>query len=84
MEISDLEAWLTFVFFFILIILSYLADRYKAAQDAKTAPEEKTAEVFIEFQAYEIMNELTAEKMGTASQDQEAVEKRKHMKKIMK
>jgi solute carrier family 8 (sodium/calcium exchanger) len=33
------EAWVTFVFFFILIIMAFAADRYKANQDEKVKSE---------------------------------------------
>lgn len=36
-EIDEREAWLTFTFFFILIALSYAADKCKSIMDAKNA-----------------------------------------------
>jgi len=69
-EISTLEAWSTLFMFFILIGCSFAADKYKAAQDKKNEPPaEVEGDLTCNFQAFEIMDELVKEKLGTASND---------------
>lgn len=53
------EAWVTFGAFWVLVIACYLADRYKARQDANK--EEKPIELF-EYQAVDFYRTLLAEK----------------------
>lgn len=36
-EVTPVEAWLTLVFFFVLIGLSFAADKYKGMKDAKNS-----------------------------------------------
>lgn len=56
------EAWVTFGSFLVLVIVAYMADRYKAAQEeAKKKPGEADAEIF-EYNAMEIYKTLVAEK----------------------
>ena len=61
-EVTMVEAWLTLIYFFILIGLSYGADVYKASQSQKE--EEEANKPVIEYQAVEIYRELIAEKNG--------------------
>ena len=61
--VTPVEAWLTFFFFFLLIGMSYGADRYKASKEDKGDElADDQAETYIEFKAIEIMKELGAEK----------------------
>lgn len=83
--VTPVEAWLTFVFFFILIGLSFGADKYKASKEKKD--DELVGdgmEHYVEFKAHEIIKELGAEKLGNASMKKEDVEKRVKMKEIVK
>ena len=79
------EAVLTFVFFIILIVLAYGADRFTAKEAAKSegAAEEENKPV-IEYSAYEIYKDLLIEQKGGAPQDKESVEKRDKMKRFLK
>ena len=89
-EINPTEAWLTFVFFFLLIGLSYGADKYKARKDAEAAElvgpgaEGAAAGGYVQYHAIEIYQELMNEKLGKASKAPEDVDKRSEMKKIMR
>ena len=57
------EAWVTLGSFLFLVIICYLADRYKAAQEAKKAKDEGTGNVEIfEYSAMEVYRTLIAEK----------------------
>jgi hypothetical protein len=61
---------LTLIFFFILIGLSFGADKYKGRQDEKNSlvsGEDDVAHAYVEFKPLEIYRELAAEKAGTAS-----------------
>jgi solute carrier family 8 (sodium/calcium exchanger) len=81
------EAWVTFAFFFILIGMSYAADRYKARQDESNKDELVEADGmahYVEYKPLEIYKELMNEKRGIAANDKESVEKRQKMKEIIK
>jgi len=69
------------VFFLILIVLAYAADRYTAAEAGKQ--EEESAPV-IEYSAYEIYKDLLLEQRGGAPQDEQSVVRRDKMKKFLK
>lgn len=57
------EGVLTFVFFFILIVIAFGADRYKASQEKGEEGEAlDDGKLFIEFSALEIYRELIKEK----------------------
>lgn len=59
--VTVVEAWLTFAFFFILIAMSFGADRYKASKD-ETTDQLGDMETYVEFKAIDIIKELGAEK----------------------
>jgi len=80
--ITTTEAWLTFIFFFVLILLAWLADKYKSMSDEKDKLIDNKP--VIEYQAVEIFRELINEKNGVAAQTEEEVEKRQKMKKFIK
>jgi len=83
--VSLSEAWLTFAMFFILIGLSYGADRYKNSQNkGDELVEEDGMAHYVEFKPLEIYQELIAERQGPASKEKSEVEKREKMKKILK
>jgi len=65
-KVEAWEAWLTLVFFFLLIGSAYAMDRYKAHQVAQdtTLLEEETP--FSEWSALEIYKELIEEKQGNS------------------
>jgi solute carrier family 8 (sodium/calcium exchanger) len=56
------EGVLTFVFFFILIVIAFGMDRYKASQEKDEEDEGDDGKLFIEFSALEIYRELITEK----------------------
>jgi solute carrier family 8 (sodium/calcium exchanger) len=85
---QKVEVWegvLTFVFFIILIVLAYGADRFTAKEAAKEegAAEEENKPV-IEYSAYEIYKDLLIEQKGGAPQDKDSLEKREKMKRFLK
>ena len=66
--ITTVEAWLTFLFFFLLILMAWGADKWKSMQVEKErllaglgADDDKPV---IEYQAIDIYRELIAEKNG--------------------
>lgn len=84
--VTPAEAWLTLVFFFILIGASFIADRIKARNEKKEdelVGEDGMAH-YVEFKYLDIVRELGAEKNGTASLQKDQVEKRQKMKEILK
>jgi Ca2+/Na+ antiporter len=84
--VTPVEAWLTLMFFFVLVGLSFGADKYKASQDAKSGVtnEAEVAHTYVEFKPLEIYRELAAEKAGTASNEKGDIERRGRMKDILK
>ena len=77
------EAILTLVFFFILIISAFGADKYREIKEAEARllnGEEDADKPVIEYKAMEIYRELIGEKKGEVSKDAETTEKRKKMK----
>ena len=81
-EVEIWEGVLTFVFFFILIILAYGADRVteKANAEKEGAADSKDEVPVIEYSAYEIYKDLLIEQRGNAPQDEESIRKRDKMK----
>lgn len=61
-EVELWEAWLTLIFFFILILMAFGADKYKASKDALLHKEEENNGLAIDFSAMEIFRELVNEK----------------------
>jgi len=80
------EAVLTLVFFMILIVLAYGADRFtaKQAESEEAAGEADDNKPVIEYSAYQIYKDLLIEQKGGAPQDKESVEKRDKMKRFLK
>jgi solute carrier family 8 (sodium/calcium exchanger) len=80
------EAWITFFFFFMVVLMSYGADRYKAKKDESMNElvEQDGMAHYVEFKPLEIYKELMNEKQGKAANDKESVEKRQKMKDILK
>jgi solute carrier family 8 (sodium/calcium exchanger) len=85
-EVEIWEGVLTFVFFFILVILAYGADKYTEMQANKNkSPDDKEEEVpVIEYSAYEIYKEMLIEQRGNAPQDDDSQMKRDKMKRFLK
>jgi len=86
--ITTVEAWLTFLFFFLLILMAWGADKWKSMQVEKErllaglgADDDKPV---IEYQAIDIYRELIAEKNGQAAKNEEEKEKRNKMKNFLK
>ena len=69
--VTPVEAWLTFIFFFILIALSFAADRYKASQNKgeNDLVEADGMAHYVQYKPMEIYRELIAEKQGKASME---------------
>lgn len=86
-NVSPAEAWITFLQFFLLLILSWGADRYKSRNDAKqTNVSDLTIEEgenFIEYTAVQIFHELIEEKKGEAPKNEEQTQKRKRMREFL-
>ena len=85
---QEVELWegiLTFVFFIILIVLAFWADKVVEREDAKKegAADDKVVPV-IEYSAYEIYKDLLIEQRGNAPTDEESVQKRAKMKTFLK
>jgi Ca2+/Na+ antiporter len=82
------EVWegiLTLVFFVILLVLAYAADRFTAkAAEAEKGDENENLPPVIEYSAYQIYKDLLIEQKGGAPQDKESVEKRDKMKRFLK
>lgn len=84
-EVSMTEGILTFVFFFILIILAFWADKITAKKAEKeTLMGDKEDIPVIEYSAYEIYKDLLIEQRGNAPQDEESLSKRGKMKDFLK
>ena len=82
------EVWegvLTLVFFVILIVLAYGADRFTAQKAAaEEGNQEEEIKPIIEYSAYQIYKDLLIEQKGGAPQDKDSVEKRDKMKRFLK
>jgi len=82
------EVWegvLTLVFFMILIVLAYGADRFTAQKAAaEEGNQEEEIKPIIEYSAYQIYKDLLIEQKGGAPQDKDSVEKRDKMKRFLK
>jgi len=88
-SVSPFEAWLTFIFFFILIGTAFGMDKYKAMQVAaeKIANGDKKGDddaPLIAYSAIEIYRELIDEKQGVKEINEEQIIKRKEMKDFIK
>ena len=73
-QVSVIEAWITFLLFFVLVIFSYIADRYKASKDNKDQllkGQDGDNIPFIEYSAHEIYKELLLEKHSKIVKDEE-------------
>lgn len=88
--IESWEAYATFTMFFVLIILAFAADKWKASQregKANMQPlldtDGKPKNQLNNFTTKEIYEELCSEKMGQAVNDKEALEKRAKMKQFL-
>ena len=75
-EVQLWEAWLTFIFFFVLIIFAYCADIKGSGGDDEEPLAEEDGLPVVEFTPMEIYKQLVAEKKGEASKDPAEVEKR--------
>lgn len=82
-EVTVVEAWITFCLFFVLVIASWLADRYKSKQ-TKLLDESKDSEDLptIEYTAVEIYKTLINDKLQSDKSKQD-VEKSMKMKKFL-
>ena len=79
------EAWLTFIFFFVLIIFAYCADiKGSGGDDEEPLNDMEDGIPVVEFTPMEIYKQLVAEKKGEASKDPAEVEKRQQMKDFLK
>jgi len=74
-KVEPWEAWLTLGFFFVLIFLSWLADKYKSRKDALLKQDDEDLP-FIEYQAVDIYRELINEKKGHKAASEEEQLKR--------
>lgn len=78
------EAWLTFLFFFVLILFAWRADVYKSNKDKLLKGEDEGSMMVVEFQAIDIYRDLIKEKKGEASMEPTEVERREKMKAFLK
>jgi len=85
--VSPTEAWLTLVFFFVLIASAYGMDKFKAIQVKKEQAlvggnDDRSMEMDMVFphSAKEIYKELIDEKLGVKAKDEDHAEKRAEMK----
>lgn len=79
------EGVLTFIFFFILIVLAFGADKVTAREAEKKKGADAKDEIpVIEYSAYEIYKDLLIEQRGGAPQDEQSVQKRDKMKRFLK
>lgn len=83
-EVQLWEGVLTFVFFFILIVLAYGADKVTARETEKKQGGASKDVPVIEYSAFEIYKDLLIEQRGGAPQDAQSVEKRGKMKQFLK
>lgn len=78
-QVSMAEAWWTLGFFFILVLMSFGADRYKASQVKEEVEDDKPV---IEFSAMDIYRTLINEKNGQVNPEDK--QKSEKMKKFLK
>jgi Ca2+/Na+ antiporter len=79
------EGVATFVFFFILVIFAYCADKVNEAENKKVGTLLDGDDVpVIKYSAYEIYKDLLNEKKGSAPMDTASIQKRNEMKKYVK
>jgi len=83
-EVQLWEGVLTLVFFFILIVLAYGADKVTARETEKKQGGASKDVPVIEYSAFEIYKDLLIEQRGGAPQDAQSVEKRGKMKQFLK
>lgn len=84
-EVSLFEGVLTFVFFFILVIMAYGADKWTAMEAERLKGSKVENEVpVIKYSACEIYKDLIIEARGDAPLDDQSVEKRSKMKHFLK
>ena len=84
-KVDSTEAWLTFVFFFVLVGLAWACDRFKERQMQKQRKgEAETGQPVIEYSAVEIYRELIDDKKGLNPTTEAGIEKRNKMKNFVK
>ena len=84
-KVDSTEAWLTFVFFFVLVGLAWGFDRFKERQMQKQRKgEDETGQPVIEYSAVEIYRELIDDKKGLNPTTEAGIEKRNKMKNFVK
>jgi len=79
--VTPAEAWITFLFFFILVLAAFGADKYNASHGSGAEFDQE--KMLNEFTAVEIYRELIREKQGAHSNDPVSVEKRAKMKNFL-
>lgn len=85
MVVKPWEAWLTFIFTFILLAIAYAADRYKAAMNPEEEDDAFEAGAAIPYSAFEIHKELMNEILENTKQPSvEEQKKRQEMKEFLK
>lgn len=85
MIVEPWEAWLTFLFTFVLLGIAYAADRYKAMTNPDEDDDDELMRgAAIPYTAYDIQKELMKEKLEANKQpSQEEATKRKEMKEFL-
>jgi len=83
-KVDSTEAWLTFVFFFVLVGLAWACDRFKERQMQKLKGKEVENSPVIEYSAVEIYRELIDDKQGRNPTTEAGIEKRAKMKNFVK
>jgi len=87
-SVSPIEAWLTFVFFFVLIGSAYGMDKYKAMKVAKekllSGDKEEEQKPLINHTAQEIYRELIDEKLGKHAVSEDQIKTRTEMKEFVR
>jgi Ca2+/Na+ antiporter len=84
-KVDSVEAWLTFVFFFVLVGLAWGFDRFKERQMQKLKKgSEETNTPTIEYSAVEIYRELIDDKKGLVPATEAGIAKRAKMKEFVK
>jgi len=84
-KVSSIEAWLTFVFFFVLVGLAWGFDRFKERQMQRQNKGADTANApTIEYSAVDIYRELIDEQKGLSPTTEAGIAKRAKMKEFVK
>lgn len=85
-RVDSTEAWLTFIFFFVLVGLAWGLDRFKERQMQKERNEggAEKGQPVIEYSAVEIYRELIDERKGLNPTTPADIEKRNKMKAFVK